>query len=316
MSAAVSHHRPFLAIAFMCTGMFCISINDMVVKSLSGDYPLHQLIFLRSFVAMSLTLGFLAMEGGFTQLRVSQPHLHALRALLIMIANSCFYAALVAMPLAMATAIYFVGPLIVTLLSIPILGERVGPRRIAAVTIGFCGVLIILGPELRGAAGVGWVVILPMVAAAGYAGMSVLTRKLGARAPASVLSFWIQVAFILTGLTMALIAGDGRFLQAEGVSPSAAFLLRAWVWPPAEDFIWFALLGLIAGLVGYVMSQAYRLAAASTVAPFEYMLLIYALFWGWMVFGEWPPATVFAGAAVVIGSGIYIVWRERGTRAG
>ena len=179
MTAAVAHHRPMLAIALMCCGMLCISVNDMVVKTLSGDYPLHQLIFLRSFVAMSLTLAFLKMEGGFSQLRVSQPHLHLLRALLIMVANSCFYAALVAMPLAMATAIYFVAPLIVTLLSIPVLGERVGPRRIAAVTLGFCGVLIILGPELSSAAGIGWVVVLPIIAAAGYAGMSVLSRKLG-----------------------------------------------------------------------------------------------------------------------------------------
>ena len=141
MSAATSHHRPLLAIAFMCGGMFCISINDMVVKSLSGDYPLHQLIFLRSFVAMSITLVFLWMEGGFRELKVDQPHLHGLRALLIMIANSCFYAALVAMPLAMATAIYFVAPLFVTLLAIPVLGERVGPRRIAAkraMTVSVC----------------------------------------------------------------------------------------------------------------------------------------------------------------------------------
>lgn len=316
MSAATTHHRPLLAIAFMCGGMLCISINDMVVKSLSGDYPLHQLIFLRSFGAMSLTLLFLALEGGFSQLRVNQPHLHLLRVVFIVAANSCFYAALVAMPLAMATAIYFVAPLFVTLLAIPVLGERVGPRRIAAVTLGFCGVLVILGPEITKAAGVGWIALLPIGAAFGYASMSVLTRKLGARAPASVLSFWVQVAFIVSGLVMAAVAGDGRFAAHPDVSESAAFLLRAWVWPPAEDWPWFALLGMIAGIVGYVMSQAYRLAAASTVAPFEYMLLIYALFWGWLIFGEWPPVTVFAGAAIVIGSGVYIVWRERGNRAG
>ena len=311
MSAPVSHHRPILAIAFMCGGMLCISINDMVVKSLSGDYPLHQLIFLRSFVAMSLTIGFLMMEGGFAQIRVSQPHLHLLRAALIMMANSCFYAAIVAMPLAMATAIYFVAPLFVTLLSIPILGERVGPRRIAAVTVGFCGVLIILMPELRTVSGIGWVVLLPIIAAAGYAGMSVLSRKLGATTTASVLSFWVQSAFIFSGVVFYVVAGDGRFADRPGVSESAAFLLRAWVWPEPQDWVWFCLLGLIAGVVGYVMSQAYRLAAASTVAPFEYMLLIYALFWGWLIFGEWPPGTVFIGAAVVIASGVYIVWRER-----
>ncbi|MEP4197335.1 MAG: DMT family transporter [Aliishimia sp.] len=312
---AVSHHRPLLAISFMCVGMFCVSLNDMAVKSLSGDYPLHQLVFLRSFIALAMATAFLQFEGGFAALRVANPGLHLVRAALLVMANSCFYAALVAMPIATATAIYFVAPLIVTLLAIPVLGERVGPRRIAAISVGFCGVLVILGPEIASAAGLGWIVVLPVLAASGYATMSVLTRKLGARAPASVLSFWVQVAFLMSGGMMWLVAGDGRFAQAPDVSKSADFLLRAWVWPDRGDWIWIASLGILSGIVGYVMSQAYRLAAAATVAPFEYMLMLYALFWGWMVFGEWPGQTVFVGAGIIISSGIYIVWRERGGRS-
>jgi S-adenosylmethionine uptake transporter len=138
-----------------------------------------------------------------------------------------------------------------------------------------------------------------------------MTRKLGATAPASVLSFWIQVAFILSGLAFFVVAGDGRFTERPDVSESAKFLLRAWVWPSAADLWVFGCLGLIAGTVGYTMSQAYRLAAASTIAPFEYLLLIYSLFWGWTVFGEWPGPNVFAGAAIIVASGVYIVLRER-----
>jgi S-adenosylmethionine uptake transporter len=229
------------------------------------------------------------------------------------LANSALYAAIVAMPLATATAIYFLAPLLVTLLAIPVLGERVGLPRLLAVATGFGGVLIIMGPELGTAQGLGWVIVLPAVAAAGYAGMSVLTRKLGAHAPASVLSFWIQLAFILSGLMVFVVAGDGRFVTPD-TSESLRFLLRAWVWPAPEDLWVIGGLGLLSGLVGYTMSQAYRLAAASVVAPFEYLLLLYALFWGWAVFGEWPAPRVLLGAFIIIGSGIFIVWRERGRR--
>ncbi len=308
---AVPHHRPVLGILFMSVGMFLISLNDMLVKSLSGDYPLHQLVFLRAIIGLLIAAAILQFEGGWQALRVRNPSLHVLRAALIVIANSAFYAAIVAMPLATATAIYFVAPLFVTLLAIPILGEQVGPRRIAAVSVGFIGVLVILWPKLSNTSGIGWIAVLPVVAAAGYATMSVLSRKLGQHAPASVLSFWVQVAFILSGAVAWVLAGDGRWIQDPDVSESAKFLLRAWVWPDPWDALVIAALGVTSGLVGYAMSQAYRLAAASTIAPFEYLLMLYALFWGWTIFGEWPAPTVFLGAGIIIASGAYIVWRER-----
>lgn len=174
MTSAVLH-RPLLGIAFMSFGMFAISLNDMLVKALSGDYPLHEIVLIRSSLGLLIAAAIIPFEGGFGRLRVRQPWLHVTRGGLIVFANSAFYAAIVAMPLATATAIYFVAPLFVTLLAIPVLGERVGPRRIAAVTVGFVGVLVILAPKLNEASGVGWVAILPVLAALGYASMSVLT---------------------------------------------------------------------------------------------------------------------------------------------
>lgn len=307
---AVAHNRPLLGVTFMSLGMLCISVNDMVVKALSGDYPLHQLVFIRAGIGLVIAAILVRVEVGWRGLRVHQPGLHVARAGLIVLANLSLYASIATIPLATATAIYFVAPLFVTLLAIPVLGEAVGPRRIAAVAVGFLGVLVILSPELDGSAGFGPVVILPVIAAAGYAAMSVLTRKLGARASASVLSFYIQLAFLLTGALFFVIAGDGRFATLS-TSPSAQFLLRAWVWPAPEDYAFIALLGALSGVVGYAMSQAYRMASASTVAPFEYVLMLYALFWGWTVFGEWPTPTVFLGAAIIIASGVFIVLRER-----
>ena len=306
--AAIPHAR--LGIFCMLAGMLLISVNDMLIKSLSGGYPLHQLVLLRSAVALVFTLALLRFEGGWALLRTDRPWLHLLRALLIVFANTAIYAAIVAMPLATANTLYFVAPLFVTLLSVPVLGEHVGPRRFAAIGVGFAGVLLMMAPQLTGGEdALGWVVILPVLAAAGYAGMSVLTRKLGSTSRASALALHLQSAFILVSLGVYLVAGDGRF--ADGAeNPSIRFLLRAWVWPERADMWPIAGLGLIAAVAGYLMTQAYRLSPASVVAPFEYALLIYALFWGWSVFNEWPQPIVFVGAAIVIGSGVYVFLRE------
>lgn len=295
----------------MILGMFCISLNDMVIKSLSGDYPLHQIVFVRTGLGIMLSMIILQMEGGFGLLRTTRVPLHLLRAVLVVAGNFFFYAAIVAMPIATANALYFVSPLFITLLSIPVLGERVGPRRIAAVIVGFLGVLLMLLPQLRGAEGsVGWVALLPICAAACYASMSILTRKLGQFSRASALAIYMQSAFLVVSLMFYFVAGDGRYLS-EDSSDSMVFLLRAWVWPDISDLLPMLGLGALSAIVGYVMSQAYRLASAAVVAPFEYVLLLFALFWGWTVFGEWPAREVLIGAAVIIGAGVYIFLREK-----
>lgn len=305
-------HSPAAGIGFMIAGMFFISVNDMLIKGVSGDYPLHQVVMIRSVIGLAFTLVFMQIEGGFHLLRVQQPRLHVLRGLLVVIANSAFFVALPMMPLATATAIYFVAPMFITLLSIPVLGEDVGIRRILAVLVGFVGVVVTMWSQLN--FGVGWVAFLPVLAAAGYAGMSVLTRRLGGVTAASTLAFYIQLSFVVVSAVFYLVAGDGRFLN-EDTPPALYFLLRPWVWPQSEDLPALIGLGLASAIVGYSMSQAYRLARASAVAPFEYVLLIFALIWGWLIFDEWPAPTVFAGAAIIIASGIYIFLREERRRA-
>jgi len=295
----------------MMGGMFFVSLNDMLIKGLADGYALHQIVFVRAVIGLVLTGMMLRAEGGLVLLRTGRTGLHLLRALLIVFANSAMYAAIVAMPLAKATAIYFVAPLFVTLLSIPVLGERVGPRRFVAIGIGFSGVLLMMWPQISGSSDdpLGWLVVLPVMAAAGYASMSVLTRKLGATSRASALALHLQLAFLVVAVAMWCVAGDGRFAHEEQ-NESVNFLLRAWVWPDVVDLLPMCLLGVTSAIVGYLMTQAYRLSHASAVAPFEYILLIYALFWGWTVFGEWPEITVFIGAAVIILAGGYVFMRE------
>ncbi len=221
-----------------------------------------------------------------------------------------FFAALAVMPLGAATALFFVSPLFITLLAIPVLGETVGPHRLIAIGIGFVGVLVMMAP------GIDWgdigrvSLILPVLAALCYAGTNVLTRKLGAQSAASAMAIYIQGAFILVSFVFFLIAGDGRFMPYVN-HDSLVFLLRSWVWPAPQDWGPFAMIGLCSAAVGYTLSRAYKIGVPATVAPYEYTLLPIAVFWGWAIFGEVPGPWMIAGMVLIVGAGLYVFARER-----
>lgn len=292
--------------------MAAISVNDMLIKSLSGDYPLHELVFARSSIGMIVSLTILQFEGGFKELKTKTPGLHTLRAMLIVISNMTFFSAIAVLPLAETTALFFVAPLFITLLSIPVLKEKVGPMRMAAVLVGFVGVLIMQRPwqSLDDTAANRLILLLPVLSALTYAANQVMTRKLGVHSKASALSVYIQSTFIIVSIGFYLVAGDGRY--AAGLDNAALqFLLRAWIWPTAADWPYFLCLGGLSGIVGYALSQAYRLSDAATVAPFEYIGLPFAVFWGIVIFGEIPDTVVVLGIALIMGSGLFVFLRER-----
>lgn len=307
-----SDPRSGRAILFILLGILAISVNDLLIKQLSGGYPLHQIVFARSGIGILLTLVVVQMEGGLRILKTRRPMLHALRGLLVVIANMTFFLALAALPLADATALFFAAPLFITLLSIPILGEKVGAVRLTAVAVGFMGVLIMqrpwAGSEALEAPRI--VLLLPVVAALTYALNQLMTRKLGVASKASALSVYIQLAFIVVSIMFYVVAGDGRFAPESG-SASLEFLLRAWVWPAPGDGWVFVALGANSAIVGYCLSQAYRIGDAATVAPFEYVGLPLAVFWGFAVFGDIPDWEVWVGIALILGSGLLVFLRER-----
>ncbi len=311
-SSATALNRPSLGILCIVVAMISISVNDMLMKQLSGDYPLHQMVFARSIIGIVFSLLLVQLEGGFRILRTDRPGLHLLRGLLLVTANMTFFAAFAVLPLAEATALFYVAPLLITLLSIPLLGEKVGARRLLAVAIGFCGVVLMLRPgvERPEASPERLVLFLPIVAALAYALVQILTRRLGITAKASAMAVYIQLTFIVVSSCFWLAAGDGR--HAVGVEdPSLQFLLRAWRWPLEGDAILFFALGANSAVIGYSISQAYRSADAATVAPFEYVALPLALFWGWLVFGELPDTWASGGIALIMGAGLYVYIRER-----
>lgn len=311
MSGSVQENRPLAGIFFVLIAVIAISVNDMLIKALSGGYPLHEMVFIRSFIGIGFSLMIVQYEGGFSILRTHQPGLHLLRGVLIVISNMTYFAALAVLPLGEATALFFAAPLFITILSVFILGEKVGPWRSGAVIVGFLGVVIMQRPWASDSAlEVGRIVLLlPVFAALTYALNQIMTRKLGVSAKASAMAVYIQAIFVVVSLGFFIVAGDGRF--AEGVSnPSVVFLLRAWVWPEGSDIWLFLGLGLNSAIVGYGLSQAYRLANAATVAPFEYIGLPMAIFWGWLIFSEFPDVTIWIGIFLIVSSGLFVFLRE------
>jgi len=293
-------------------GIFCIvgaalflTANDSIIKWLSPSYPLHEIVLVRAVVALVLTLLFVQLEGGLHLLRTRRPALHFLRGLLIVIANMAFFLALASMPLAEATALFFVNPLFIMLLSVPILGERVGLKRWLAMLAGLAGVVIMLRPGF----GVGnWVTLLPLVAALTYASMQMLTRRLGVIDKASTLAFYIQLTFVLISAAIGLAVGDGHY--DDGQNTTLEFLFRAWTWPTLSDAGLMALCGCLVAAGGYLLSQAYRISEASVVAPFEYTSLPLALFWGLLIWGDLPDVIAFLGISLIVGSGLFVFYRE------
>jgi S-adenosylmethionine uptake transporter len=310
-----TEETPPLAILLILAGMVFITVNDSLIKALGGDYPLHQMVFVRSAIGIVFSLVILQFEGGFRELRTATPGLHLMRGLFVVISNMLYFAALAVMPLADAVATFFVAPLIITLLSVVVLGEKVGVHRITAIIVGFAGVLVMTRPGMAGEdAPQRWTLLLPVLAATAYAAMQVMTRKLGVYSKASALAVYIQGVFLVVSSGFYLVAGDGRF--AEGVeAESLVFLFRAWVWPTPGDWPLFILLGCMSGAIGYLLSAAYKMGNAATISSFEYTALPLAIASGWLVFGEVPDLWVLAGTVLIAGAGIHVFMRERQRRS-
>jgi S-adenosylmethionine uptake transporter len=298
-------------ITLICIGVFAISINDMLIKALSGGYPLHQIVFTRTAIGIFFSAIMLHLEGGFSLLRTSRPGLHALRGLTLVAANMTFFASLAVLPLGLTTALFFVGPLFITLFSFLFLGEQVGPLRLGAIVLGFLGVIVMQEPWGGGSVyGPPWLFALPVIAASLYAAMAVMTRALGVKSSAAALTIYNQLMFLLVSSLFFLIVGDGKADPGPD-APSLHFLLRAWVWPTEQDWPLFILTGICNGIIAYCVTAAYRMAPSASIAPFEYIGLPLAIFWGWLIFAEWPTPPIWTGCAMILGAGLFVFLRER-----
>ena len=287
------------------------AINDMMIKFLSGGYALHEVVLIRSTIGLVIICAVIApLTDGWSIVHTKKLRMHVMRGFCVVIANMTFFLGLAAMPLADAVAIFFISPLVITIFSVIFLGEHVGPRRWIAIFVGLLGVLLIVRP---GTSAFQVASLLPMAAAVAYALIHILARRLGPTESAATMAFYIQVTFIAICILIGLTIGGGRF--ADQTHPSLVFLFRAWSWPLVSDFVYFAVIGVGVAFGGYFISQAYRVAEAGFVAPFEYLAMPLAVLFGYIVFDELPDAFTWVGIALIVGSGLFTVWRERKTGA-
>ncbi len=280
--------------------------QDMTIKFINGDYALHQVMLIRSIVAMLFTLLiFVPIDGGYKHLLTQRPGLHFLRGFGIVITNFCFFSALITMPLAEVVAIFFIAPLLITALSEFLIGEKVGLRSWIAVLVGLLGVMIMLRPGfgLFNPAS-----ILPLVAALAYALVQITTRKMGVTEKASTMAFYIQLNLVVVSSLMGLIFGEGHL--ADPSEPTLYYLFRPWTFPSWGDTMIIIGLGLINGLAAYFISQAYRVSKAGIIAPFEYVALPLSIFWSITIFGDWPDILSWLGMVLIAGAGLYVVYNE------
>lgn len=275
-------------ITIMVIAVGAFSMMDAGLKVLSPDFPPMQVAALRGLATLPLALVWVAVDGGFGQLvRVRWP-LHLLRGALGISTLALFAWALRYLPLSNAYAIFFVAPLIITGLAVPILKEQVGWRRWLAIGIGFAGVLVVLRPTGAGTLTLAGLAVF--ATAAGYALSAITVRVLGRTDTSQSMVFWLMLMVALGGGALALPA-----------------------WRGIEPRHWPVLAGIgITGAVGqYALTEAFRRGQASVIAPFEYTALAWGVGLDWVVWQVPPSARTLAGATVIVGSGIYLIRYER-----
>jgi drug/metabolite transporter (DMT)-like permease len=300
---ATASTRNLPAILCLVAGIAIFSVQDLILKLLSGDYPLYQAMILRSLVAMPC-MALLAVWFDGTWRSLITPNWLALlgRGMLNFLAYTAYYLALAALPMATTVALYFTAPLFITVLSVVLLGEKVSASRWVALLLGLVGVVIMVRP---GGALFDWAALLPIFCGFAYALSMILARTMGARDSAAAMAFWGNNAFLLASLALALVFGGGG--SADLMHPSLAFLTRGWVTPGLSDALLMASCGLIAAVGLTLLTQAYRIGQSARVAPFEFTFALWGVLWGWLFWGALPDAQGWAGIAILIAAGVYVV---------
>jgi drug/metabolite transporter (DMT)-like permease len=284
--------RPIFGIVLINLAVVVFTGMDGVIKGVSETFPTGELVFFRNLFAFAPILGFMIWQGR-VSLRTRHLGGHLLRGLFGVSAMYCFFLSYKLLPLSDAIALSLSGPIFLTVLSIPFLGEHVGIRRWSACIVGFIGVLIMTRPG----AGV-WQVeaLVPLLGAVFYAFAMISIRRLTGTESSGTIVFYFTFFATLAGLATAPLGA---------VDPELA-----WVWPTSTEWLIAAAIGLMGGSAQILMTIAYRCAPVSVVAPFDYMALVYGFILGFMFFAEIPDAYLIVGGATVVASGIYIVHRE------
>ena len=280
-------NAPGVGIGCLVLGGVFITMNDTAIKAASPGLPVGEIMFLRAVVQSALVFLYLVIFRRFGELRVEHPIGQAGRATVMVVASFMFVWALRLLPLADATALLFIAPLMMTALAPIFLGEKVGWHRWVAVSIGFAGMIVIIRPTGET---VQWAALLAIGAATGSALRDTITRRISAGDSTIATLFYTSVA-ILVAATLTLPFG--------------------WKTPAPSDYAILGLAGLLQFSAHFLMIETFRYVQVSVVAPFKYIVLLWAAGAGYWLFGEVPDIYTILGAILIVAGGLYVIQRER-----
>ena len=276
--------RPMLGAATMLCALAMLPGMDAVAKHLSGHLPTVEVVWARFlFYVVAIAPVALAKYGAAT-FRPARPGLQVVRGLLFATSAYAFFLAIARLPLADTMAVFFIYPLIILIASAVLLGEGIGALRWVMVALGFGGALLVIRPSM---AGISTGDLFALLSGLGYAFGMMVTRRLAAHDPG-----------LVTGVISAL----------TGVVLYSLAMPLAWQAPSGTDWLWMALMGGISALGHFLLITAHRMATAAQLAPYGYAEIVSAIFFGYVVFGNWPEPIVWLGIAVIVASGIVVTW--------
>lgn len=286
-----NHERPTqskpLALGLLLATTLIFATGDTIAKLAVNTVPPAQILFVRCVVVAALTVPYVWFRLGAAAFRTDHPKTQIFRGIAILLSSFLFINGLSYLPLADASALNFVWPLLITVFSVILLKEQVGIRRWAATCIGFCGMLLIIRP---GTGAFQIAALFPLGAAVTWSLAAVMTRSVSAHDRAETTIVW-------TSLVM--LAG------------STLIIPFFWRTPTAQEWLFMGMIGLMSVAGHSLLVYAYERATASFLAPFSYAQLVWATTLGYFVFGSLPDRWIAAGSALIVASGIYTAHRER-----
>jgi len=293
-------------IGFLLLAILINSLQNVAVKWIGGNYSVLEIVAFRSLIALPCTLLLYRYEGRRGLPTTKQPKLGIVRGIFLFLSYTTHMMGVAALTLADVESIRFSGPLMITILSVLILGEKVELPRWLALLVGFVGVILIVKP---GSANFNAGSLFILISVLFYALTVMVTRRLRTTESSATMAYYSSLVYLVAAFQVSpLAAAFGRLPHAQ---PSLAFLFHAWTLPTILDLAIMAGMGLVWAGWMYFMTRAYSAAPASVAAPFEYASLPINMIWGFVIWREIPTVTTLTGAFLTLLSGLYILYREQ-----
>tara|TARA_B100001540_G_scaffold162114_1_gene143463 strand:+ start:1284 stop:2231 length:948 start_codon:yes stop_codon:yes gene_type:complete len=293
-------------IFFIMTGMAFFSIQDSLIKYIYEDVALFELYFGRTLIQSIILLSFVLLTKKTIILKTHYPVLTLIRVVCFFFGFSFFYISLTFMTLAMTSALFFSCPFFMSMFAKFFLKEKIGIRRWSAIFVGFIGVLIVLNPSLEE---FNFFKLAPVACALCYATSMTITKYTSSKDSIYTQMTWLYIFAIFASIIIFLVSGDGKFNNFS--DSTMQFIFREWFTNPAEAWPYVLVMGIVASISFFCVFSAYSIASPSIVSLFEYSYIVWAMLAGYILFETIPVPRTFIGAAIIIGAGFYIYYREK-----